>query len=79
MSEDTGATKPGEGEIELPEEGEEAEGEGGIVDPITGEPFPKTPEGKAAKKAYLDQRRNERHPHGGPPGQSKKGEKNGGE
>ena len=47
--------------------------DGGLIDPETGEPFPDTPEGRAAKKEFLTERRDARHPKGGPPGQAKKG------
>lgn len=51
--------------------GDEMEDEGGMVDPETGLPFPDTPEGRAAKKEYITERRDAKHPHGGPPGQSR--------
>jgi hypothetical protein len=52
-------------------EGEEEEDEG-LIDPSTGQPFPDTPEGRTAKKAFLTERRNAKHPHGGPKGQQGK-------
>jgi hypothetical protein len=64
MSEDTG-TKP-------EDDGAEGEADESMIDPSTGQPFPDTPEGRADKKAFLTERRDAKHPKGGPPGQSKK-------
>jgi hypothetical protein len=64
MSEDTGKTEG---------EGTEGEADESMIDPSTGEPFPDTPEGRAAKKAFVTERRDAKHPHGGPKGQQKKG------